>query len=97
MKIDLKRLTLGALLLVSPAGCRKDLPPKIELCQFDGYGGADCILKDGTYVYKVPSELKNFLGTNPDDQAAFAAWCYGATPAEMKAYYERTGRLTPSQ
>lgn len=91
---------LGAMLLAAlVSSCRKDYPPKIEICQFDGYGGADCILKDGSKVYRTPSELENYIGTNPDDQANFAAWCYGATQAEIKGFYEtrHVGRNAPSQ
>lgn len=64
------------LALVTLNGCRKDQPPAVELCQLDGFGGADCIAKDGSKLYRAPSELKNFIALSPADEEAFATWCY---------------------
>jgi hypothetical protein len=85
---ELKLYRLGSLLCLALAlnSCRKDYPPKIELCQLDGFGGADCIERDGSVVYKTPQMLKNYISTNPEDQATFTAWCYQATTNEVRRY-----------
>lgn len=87
-KTELKLYRCGVLFLIVLA-CRRDYPPKIELCQFDGFGGADCIARDGSVVYKTPEQLKNYLGTNPDDNAAFVTWCYQANGKEADAIKSR--------
>lgn len=58
------------------SGCRKDTPPAIEICIMDGFGGADCQEADGSKVYKLPSEMKNYWSTNQVDMKSFASWCY---------------------
>jgi hypothetical protein len=80
MKNAIKHWTLGVLLCLALASCRKDKPPVIEICILDGLGGADCVEHDGSKVYRAPSELRNYVGTNPEDQAEFAAWCYNVKP-----------------
>lgn len=78
----MQRLKLGKMLLLVLAfpllssGCRESVPPKIEICIGDGFGGADCIEADGSKLYKSPSALKNYWMTNEPDQANFTAWCY---------------------
>lgn len=52
------------------------IPPKIEVCIGDGFGGADCKSSSGETVYKSPSQLKNYWMTNQNDMAAFSSWCY---------------------
>lgn len=77
----------GALLclglgLVLPS-CRNDAPPRVEVCIGDGFGGADCVETNATQLYRSPSMLKNYWMTGQPDEANFAAWCYGATPAQV--------------
>lgn len=68
---------LGAMLCLVLASCNeKDPPPVIEICILDGFGGADCIERDGSQKYRAPTELTNFWATNQDDMAAFSSWCY---------------------
>lgn len=86
------RLKIGksfCLALVLLSSCRKDFPPKTEICQLDGFGGADCILKNEKVVYKAPSELKNYIARSPDDEAAFTAWCYDTSPDNVKQIWEQ--------
>jgi hypothetical protein len=89
------RLANGVLLLVGLAlalsSCREDRPPVIEICIGDGYGGADCILKDGTTAYKTPSQLQNYWMTSQYDMAEFSGWCYKANP---KIIEEQMRRIT---
>ena len=75
--------------LLSLLSCKQSKPPAIEICILDGVGGADCIERDGTKVYKVPSELMNYWATNQDDQAAFASWCYGAQREHVNQVMEQ--------
>lgn len=88
MKIESKLCKCGVLLclVLAISNCRRDFPPSIELCQLDGLGGADCIEKDGTQIYRSPSELENYIATNPDDEAAFAAWCYDTSKENVNKY-----------
>lgn len=67
-------LALG--LLLSLTGCRQSKPPSIEVCITDGVGGADCIEKDGSKLYRAPSQMENYWATNQSDQAALISWCY---------------------
>lgn len=69
-----KLLLAASVILLS--SCRSSTPPKIEVCLGNGFGGADCILKDGARKERLPSELQNYWMTNQDDIAAFSAWCY---------------------
>ncbi len=80
----MKLLTLGALLCLALVSCRSDKPPAIEICQHDGLG-AECVEKDGTHVYKVPSELTNYWMTNQQDMSAFASWCYQVNQETIRA------------
>lgn len=84
------RSTLGGLLslaLVSLSSCRTDNPPQIEICEHDGFGGADCNLPTDppTRVYRAPSELNTYWMTNQEDFARFAAWCYDTDIKQVKA------------
>ena len=72
-----KKLCLVSVILLS--SCRSSQPPKIEICLGNGFGGADCILKDGTRKERLPSELQNYWMTNQDDISAFSAWCYNTS------------------
>lgn len=69
-----KMLFLALVLVLS--GCRTTRPPKIDICIGDGFGGGDCVLKDGTKAYRSPTELKNAWITTQDDMAHYSAWCY---------------------
>lgn len=66
-------LVASALFLSS---CRSDKPPAVEVCILDGFGGGDCILKDGSKKYRAPSEMLNFWATSQEDMAQFSSWCY---------------------
>lgn len=70
-----KMLLVG---LVSLLSCRNSIPPKIEICIGDGFGGADCVEADGTKKYRPPSELLDYWSTNETDMQAFSSWCYDA-------------------
>lgn len=60
----------------------------MDNCLGDGFGGADCSLKDGSLLapkclslpsggfYCPPSALKNMWMTTQQDMQAFASWCY---------------------
>ena len=76
------RVPLGLMLclVLVLSSCRSTRPPRIEICIADGYGGGDCIEKDDKRIVKTPSQLKNYWMTNPEDMAAFSAWCYETTP-----------------
>lgn len=81
MKKEWLRPLLGRRLLVALglallSGCRESIPPKIEICILNGFGGASCELPDGSQRYRPPSEMNNYWATNESDQARFAAWCY---------------------
>lgn len=69
-----RMLCLALVLLFS--GCRTTRPPKIDICIGDGFGGADCVLKDGVKAYRSPTELKNAWITTQDDMARYSSWCY---------------------
>lgn len=81
----LGRLLLASLGLLLLSDCRTSIPPKIEICIGDGFGGADCIEADGTKLYRSPSSLKNYWMTSQPDEANFTSWCYQATPAQTEA------------
>lgn len=87
-RIELKLYRLGVMLCLALVlgSCRKDHAPIIELCQLDGFGGADCMQRDGNVIYKAPEALKNYLATNSDDQAAFTAWCFQTSVEEVKRH-----------
>jgi hypothetical protein len=79
-------LTLGALLFLAIAllsSCREDSPPVIEICIGDGLGGADCILKDGSKIWRSPTDLQNYWMTNQVDMGEFSAWCYQTDKIEL--------------
>ena len=90
MQIDMRPLRLGKWLLVSLgflhlSGCRDSVPPKIEICIGDGFGGADCIEADGSQLYKSPSALKNYWMTNEPDEANYTSWCYDTTSSAVQS------------
>lgn len=58
------------------SGCNGSIPPNILICTADGYGGADCVEKDGARRYRGPSELENFWMTDQESMNEFASWCY---------------------
>lgn len=62
------------------SSCRNSTPPSIEVCLLSPAGGAACVERDGSHVFKVPSEITNYWCTNQADEAAFAAWAYDASP-----------------
>lgn len=76
------------LALVILTSCRKDYAPKTDLCELDGFGGADCVLKDGTTKYKYPSELQNWIARSPEEEAQFVAWCYKTNPEQIKEIWQ---------
>lgn len=97
-RIVMLRSLPGRLLLialVALASCRSDNPPSIDICIGDGFGGADCLLKDGTKIYLKPSQLKNAWISNQEDMKAFTSWCYDTTKeavdARMKQLTEELG------
>lgn len=74
---------LVALFLLS--GCpRKDPAPCIEICINDGLGGADCAECGAPNKYRTPSEMENYVSTNPQDQLKYTSWCTGADPKEVQ-------------
>jgi hypothetical protein len=81
-------------LVLASIACRKSVPPPIDICIGDGVGGADCILKDGTKAYLLPSQLKNYWMTSQFDMQAFSSWCYDTstkvTGAQMEALKAKT-------
>ena len=72
----------AALLLIS--GCRTQPAPIIEVCILDGFGGGDCVEPDGTKIYKMPSQMKNYWSTNESDEARYAAFCNDASPEQVR-------------
>jgi hypothetical protein len=83
------KLFLVALGLLALSACRDSVPPKIEVCIGDGFGGADCVEADGSKLYKSPSALENYWMTSQPDEANFASWCYDTTPAVAKIGMEK--------
>ena len=79
----MKKLILALVLLLS--GCRNSKGPLIEVCILNPGGGANCTEVDGSHVFKLPSELKNYWATNQSDMVKFASWCNDATPEETQA------------
>ena len=82
-----KLLCLVALLLDTTA-CRGTVPPKIPICIGDGFGGADCVEKDGSSGYRAPSELKNYWMTDQGSMSQFSAWCYRTSSREVRPHME---------
>ena len=80
-----KLYLLGVLLLVS---CRTDIPPKIEICIMDGFGGGDCVEAGGAKLYRTPSQMLNYWSTNQPDEANYTSWCYGSTPSVVNPAME---------
>jgi len=66
------------------------------MCQLDGFGGADCVARDGTVGYKTPEQLRNYLSSNPDDYAELITWCYQANGRDADEIKRRiTSRERP--
>lgn len=80
----MRRLRNGATLCLALglalSGCRKDVPPTIENCVLDGFGGGDCIERDGSKKYRAPSEMTNYWSTSSEDLKEWASWCYKTKP-----------------
>jgi len=93
MRIGIQQLRHGKPLLVVLAlaltSCRNSIPPKIEVCILDGYGGGDCVEPDGTRLYRTPSMLTNYWATSGSDEANFAGWCYQATQEQVRPVMEQ--------
>lgn len=95
----MRQLKLGTMLCLSLASvllssCRNSNPPPIDICIGDGFGGADCVLKDNTKAYLSPSQLKNYWMTPEADEAAFSSWCYDASQSNVKAQMKAIKRAT---
>lgn len=88
MRTDIVLLKPGKLLFLALAfsltSCRESTPPPIEICLLDGFGGGDCIERDGSRLYRVPSSMKNYWTTSEPDEAAFAGWCYDGTAVDAE-------------
>lgn len=98
-------LAIALLLLNS---CRSSIPPAIDLCQGDGFGGADCILVSGSPLRPLcssvddtqknrfkcpPSALLNTWITTQQSEKIFAAWCYDTSSENIeKAQKDLFGR-----
>lgn len=80
MTKDMLLRQLGLLLSVSLAlaipSCRTSLPPKIENCVLDGFGGGDCVEVDESKMYRPPSKMTDYWCTNEPNMASFTSWCY---------------------
>ena len=74
-------LSLGLLL----TSCRDSVPPKIEVCILDGFGGGDCIETDGSQKYRFPSQMANYWATGEADEANYSSWCYATSVSTTKA------------
>ncbi len=80
----------GAMLCLAVAtlSCRTSSPPPLDTCLGDGFGGADCSLREGSSLlakcvslanggyYCPPSATKNMWMTTQEDMRNFAAFCY---------------------
>lgn len=73
-----------AILGLLASSCRTSVPPKIEICLGDGFGGADCVETDGTQLYRAPSALKDYWMTNQNDETNFASWCYAVSAEDVR-------------
>ena len=69
------RCLIVSLLILFNLSCRDSLPPKIEICIFNGFG-ADCVEADGSKKYRLPSELNDYWMTSESDEANYSSWCY---------------------
>lgn len=96
------RRSYGVMLLVvlgsvlSSGGCRKDSPPRIDICLGDGAGGADCVLREGSDLlgkcireergwYCPPSALENAWMTTQGDMEAWSSWCYNTSKKNVRS------------
>lgn len=80
----------GLLTLFGVSSCRNDAPPRLSLvCTLDGAGGGDCADPGGNYVYKSPTDMKDYWATTQTDEANFTAWCYGTGPILVSAKLEQ--------
>ena len=56
---------------------RKAPEPKIERCSHFSDGSAVCLQADGqTFLTRLPSELENYISTNPQDAEKIDQWCH---------------------
>lgn len=89
MTIAMQRQPLGRLLCLSLGllltSCRSSVPPKIEICIGDGFGGADCVEADGTKKYRAPTDLLNYWMTGEADESNYSAWCYQTSASNARA------------
>lgn len=95
-----KALLLAVVLLstLGSAGCRKSKPPEIDICLHDGFGGGDCLLRQGSRLratcsvdpegrfYCPPSALENMWMTTPEDMEAYSAWAYDTSRKNVKSH-----------
>lgn len=83
----MKKIGLALFILIALfPSCRTSTPPVIEICITKATGGADCRERDGSHVFKPPSQMDNYWCTNQVDEAAFAGWAYDApVPAVKKS------------
>lgn len=94
MRTDMRQQQHGKLLflslgLLALSSCRNSIPPKIEVCILDGFGGGDCVEADGSQLYRSPSAMKNYWSTSEPDEANFSSWCYDTTPEVVKIGMEK--------
>lgn len=93
MQNDTRQRQLGKLFLASLGllllnSCRDSVPPKIEVCILDGFGGGDCVEADHSQLYKSPSAMKNYWSTSEPDEANFTSWCYDTSQSVVKVGME---------
>lgn len=88
----LKHGMIFLLLSLALVSCRESKAPIIDQCTGDGFGGANCVLKDNTRVYLSPMQLKNYWISSPQDMNLFVAWCYDVPPAVAEQHLEALKR-----
>ncbi len=72
-------------------GCKSEKAPAIDVCLGDGFGGASCVLREGSELrskchysetvnakgwYCPPSSLENMWMTTQRDMESFSSFCY---------------------
>ena len=72
------------LLSLALVSCRESKAPLIDVCTGDGFGGANCVLKDNSRVYLSPMNLKGYWITSPEDMKNFVSWCYAVSPGQVE-------------
>jgi len=81
--------TWTIILFLFLSSCRNSTPPPMDICILDGFGGADCVLKDGTRAYRSPTQLKNYWATTEFDMQGFSSWCYHTNSANIRSQMNR--------